>query len=105
MPPIVQFVAQAELPDFEEWTFSDGLAIAGVGLAIVFAALILISLFIATLPRALQMVSRVWPEVDEPHVLEHSEEEPEDDTAVLAAIGFVLHTEFQRQLHRENASK
>ncbi len=79
--------------------------IAAVGLLIVFVALVLISLFIATLPRLLTIVGHLWPEVDDHHGLEHSESEPEDDLEVIAAIGFVLHSEFQRQLGGKPASK
>ena len=80
----------------------DGLAIAAAGLVIVFFALILISLFIAALPRVLGMVNRVWPEVIEGHhEVAHPESQIADDVDVLAAIGFVLHTEFQRQLSAE----
>lgn len=82
-----------------------GVAIAIAGLLIVFTALILISLFIASLPRLLLVVARIWPEVDDAH-LEHGHPEsgvPEDG-AVLAAIGYVLHTEIQKQLAAERAS-
>lgn len=76
-----------------------GVAIAVAGLLIVFTALLLITLFIASLPRLLGMLARGWPEVDEHHHWESHPESflPENDT-VLAAIGFVLHTEFQKQL-------
>ena len=79
-----------------------GVAIAISGLVIVFVALILISVFIASLPRILEIVARFWPEVDEPHAVEsHPESLVADDGHVLAAIGFVLHTEFQHQLSTE----
>ena len=85
---------------------SEGLAIAFAGLVIVFTALILISLFIASLPRMLAVVNRYWPEVDEaPGPVSHPESQVPDDGAVLAAIGFVLHTEFQRQLNSDETSE
>ena len=68
------------------------------GLTIVFVALVLISLFIAMLPRVLTLIGHLWPEVEDHRALEHVESEADEDLAVLAAIGFVLHTEFQRQL-------
>lgn len=83
----------------------DGIVIAAVGLLIVYVALVLIALFIATLPRVLVLIGHLWPEVDDHHGLEHVESEAEEDLAVLAAIGFVLHTEFQRQLNGDTASK
>ncbi len=80
----------------------DGLAIAIAGLVIVYVALILISLFIASLPRILTLVNHVWPETIDGHREDgHPESQIADDTDVLAAIGFVLHTEFQRQLLAE----
>ena len=68
-------------------------------------ALVLISLFIATLPRVLALIGRLWPEVDDHHGIDHVEVDEEEDLVVLAAIGFVLHTEFQRQLAGDTASK
>lgn len=81
---------------------SRGVPIAIAGLLIVFTALTLISLFIGSLPRVLEMVAKVLPELEEPHHRpSHPEDETEEDDAVLAAIGFVLHTEFQKQLAAE----
>lgn len=89
---------------------SVGLSIAVAGLTIVFLALILITLFIASLPRALKYVAKIWPESVDRHSAEASgETHPEslvpEDAASLAAIGFVLHTEFQRQLVADQGSK
>lgn len=79
------------------------LTISVAGIAIVFSALLLITLFIASLPRILVLVNHVWPELDDGHSKEgHPESQMADDTDVLAAIGFVLHTEFQRQLSAES---
>ena len=80
----------------------EGISIAVAGIVIVFSALLLISLFIASLPRILQAVSHVWPEASDGHRESgHPESQVADDSDVLAAIGFVLHTEFQRQLAAE----
>ncbi len=80
-----------------------GLTISAAGIAIVFSALLLISIFIASLPRILVLVNHVWPETnDGHHEAGHPESQMADDTDVLAAIGFVLHTEFQRQLSAES---
>ncbi len=82
---------------------SRGLAIAFSGLVIVFVALLLISLFIASLPKLLVVVAKVWPEVDEPHAIRNdSVEQPITDGHILAAIGFVLHTELQKQRMAES---
>ena len=90
----------------EGLSLNDGAVVAIVGLMIVFTALILITLFISALPKILEKISRVWPEVDEPvgHPT-HSDSLLADDGAVLAAIGFVLHTEFQRQLESQDSSR
>ncbi len=76
-----------------------GLTISAAGITIVFSALLLITVFIASLPRILVLVSHVWPETNDGHrETGHPESQVADDTDVLAAIGFVLHTEFQKQL-------
>ncbi len=83
----------------EPWDVTRGFAIAIAGLSIVFTALLLISLFIASLPRVLEMVASVYPEFDDPHSRQsHPESQVPDDGAVLAAIGFVLHSEMQKQI-------
>ncbi|MCP4786985.1 MAG: hypothetical protein GY903_32550 [Fuerstiella sp.] len=76
----------------------EGMAIAGTGLLIVFAALILITLFIAALPRILEAVAHVLPEVPDRHAAPDASESLLPDEAVLAAIGFVLHHELQKQV-------
>ena len=78
-------------------TLTRGFSIAITGLVIVFAVLILISLFIAALPRVLAIVAKVLPEIEHGHSdASHSERSDGHDDAVLAAIGFVLHTELQK---------
>ena len=64
-----------------------GFGIAITGLTIVFAALVLISLFIALLPRLMEALSAIFPE-------EHAEAAPARavmDEELVAAIGFALH--------------
>ena len=71
---------------------TNGAAIAITGMLIVACALILICLFIMSLPKVLAAVATVWPESDEPHPgPTHPESLVPDDDSVLAAIGFVLH--------------
>ena len=75
-----------------------GIPIALAGMLIVFSALIFISLFIAALPIILDVVSQYFPETEEHHEsVAHPESLRPDDDAVIAAIGFVLHTELQKQ--------
>ena len=75
-----------------------GIAIAATGLLIVFAALVLITLFIAALPRILEAVANVLPEVPDRHAPQDSSASLLPDEALLAAIGFVLHSELQKQV-------
>ena len=83
-------------------TFGRGVAIAVAGMLIVSVALSVIALFIAALPRILEWAGKYLPEVEEPHAgRSHPESLVPDDDKVLAAIGFVLHSEFQRQLANE----
>ena len=78
-------------------TLTRGFSIAITGLVIVFAVLILISLFIGALPHVLAIVAKVLPEIEHSHSAASPSERSDDhDEAVLAAIGFVLHTELQK---------
>ena len=65
-----------------------GFGIAITGLTIVFVALLLISVFIALLPRLMEVLSVIFPE-------EHAEAAPAArsvvDEELVAAIGFALH--------------
>ena len=108
--PIAADVGPLSLNSFVVGSMSEGVSIAIAGLTIVFLALLMISLFIASLPRLLEFVAQIWPEVEERHSAQASGEVyPEssvpEDGASLAAIGFVLHTELHRQLAAEQASK
>ena len=79
-------------------TASRGLAIAITGMLIVACALLLICLFIWTLPKVLASVATIWPEAAEPHTGKtHPDSLVLDDDSVLAAIGFVLHQRLQQQ--------
>ena len=82
---------------------SDGLGISITGICIVFAALILISLFIASLPHILAALASVLPpSVLPPEVEHHTAPAPgakrnDHDEAVIAAIGFVLHARHRKK--------
>jgi len=100
--PLVLAQAEAVEASATSAAIGEGMTIAAVGIAIVFSALMLITLFIASLPRILGLVGHVWPEHgDGHHENAHPENQVADDSDVMAAIGFVLHTEFQRQLTAE----
>ena len=76
-----------------------GIAIASTGLLIVFAALMLITVFIAALPRILEVVAKVLPEAPDRHAaVADGSENLLPDEAMVAAIGFVLHNELQKQM-------
>ncbi len=68
---------------------ADGIAIAITGILIVFAALTIISLFIALLPKMLGLLAKVVPE--EHHHAAPSAKKDKNEDALLAAIGFGLY--------------
>ena len=73
-------------------TENDGVGISITGISIVFAALILISLFIASLPRILALLESVLPpEAEHLAATAPGEKSNDHDEAVVAAIGFALH--------------
>ena len=79
-------------------TASRGLAIAITGMLIVACALLLICLFISSLPKVLAAVATIWPEAAEPHTgKSHTDSLVLEDESVLAGIGFVLHQRLQEQ--------
>lgn len=83
---------------------SRAISIAVVGMGIVACALLLICLFISSLPRLLTGLAQVWPESDEPHAgqMRPDSLDTEED-AVIAAIGFVLQARL-RASEQENTS-
>jgi Na+-transporting methylmalonyl-CoA/oxaloacetate decarboxylase gamma subunit len=79
-----------------------GVTIAITGMLIVATALLLIILFISALPKILAMLGKHFPEVEHSHggssiSKSHPESQVADDEAVLAAIGFVLHSRLQNK--------
>jgi len=79
----------------------NGLAIALTGMLIVFVALVLISLYIAAVPRVLARIEPFWPTSAGHHVPRAREEQtPLDEERVVAAIGMVLHAEMQKAITR-----
>lgn len=77
----------------------NGIAISLMGMAIVFLALVLITLFIASVPTILAWLDPILPKGHSHHAPPTPEEQtPLDQEKVVAAIGMVLHTEFQKTL-------
>ncbi len=75
-----------------------GLAISITGILIVFAALILITLFIMALPRVLAVLETVLPSKPEHHAGPASATSSTNhDEAVVAAIGFALHARHRKK--------
>ena len=69
-----------------------GIDIAITGMLIVFSVLVLISGFIALLPRILATIARKYPESPGVPSQPLTTGPLADEEAVLAAIGYVLHT-------------
>ena len=70
-----------------------GFELAFAGMTIVFTALVLVTLFIALLPKALVVVNRLIPEA---HL--HTappQRQRADAAAIAAAVGFALHARQQ----------
>lgn len=81
---------------FDNVTQANGLGIAAVGMAVVFVALSLISIFIALLPRILEALSGILPA--EPQVSEASAGGgAADDAPMLAAIAVALQHELEQR--------
>lgn len=73
-----------------------GIDIAITGMLVVFAALALISALISLLPIILKVFATTYPTKEEPNDLSEVSASPNDE--VLAAIGFVLHTEASKDI-------
>jgi Na+-transporting methylmalonyl-CoA/oxaloacetate decarboxylase gamma subunit len=87
---------------FAQSVVSRGITIAITGMLIVAIALLLIFAFISALPHILAIVGKYFPEVEDPHgrsstTQSHPESQVADDEAVMAAIGFVLHSRLQNK--------
>ena len=71
---------------------AQGLDLAFVGMSIVFTALVLVSVFIAVLPRILAAIN---PYIPPAQLHTQSQDKETDAAAIAAAIGFALHTRRQ----------
>ena len=72
---------------------ANGVDIALTGMLIVFVALTLISLFIASLPRLLTVLNRFWPEPEGFAPVASASAAADEGVSgpVVAAIGYALH--------------
>lgn len=68
----------------------NGFDIAVTGMLIVFAALAIISLFIASLPKVIGILDKIFPEIHH-HAPATSKKPERDNDALLAAIGYALY--------------
>ena len=66
-------------------------------LVIVFAALVVITLFIQLLPGILESLASVLPEEFEPPAPADPESSYPDEDEIVAALGYILHTELQQR--------
>jgi Na+-transporting methylmalonyl-CoA/oxaloacetate decarboxylase gamma subunit len=92
-------MAQAESQPATGWqgiVEGDGISIAITGMLIVFAALTIISLFIALVPHLLAALAPILPKLHSHHAPPgRAEQVPLEHEKVVAAIAAVLHTELQ----------
>jgi len=82
---------------FQNISEAGGVGLAVTGITIVFAALILVTLFIACLPRVLPLVNSLLPVVEGHHRAPLPAASPVADTAaddeIVAAVGSALHVQ------------
>ena len=104
-PEIRPAMILASAVDFSKVFADKGIAIAATGMIIVFIALLLITLFISALPRLLEMIATILPEVPDHHAPKDASRSLLPDEAILAAIGFVLHSEMQREVGMEETAQ
>ena len=71
---------------------AQGLDLAFAGMSIVFTALVLVSVFIAVLPRILAAIN---PYIPPAQLHTQNQDKETDATAIAAAIGFALHARRQ----------
>jgi oxaloacetate decarboxylase gamma subunit len=98
--PNIPLFAQAS--GFDAITQAKGVSIAVTGMLIVFFALMIITLFIRLLPVVLGHFEPYLPRL-EPHGQPQTAAErlPVDNEKIVAAIGYVLHTEMEKATQRK----
>lgn len=87
----------AQTRGMEAISEGNGIGISITGMAIVFFALTIISLFIRLLPEMLKVMEPILPRL-ESHTQPptSAEQTSADHERIIAAIGYVLHMESQR---------
>lgn len=87
----------AQTSGFQAISEGEGVSISVTGMLIVFFALTIISLFIRLLPVALDVMAPILPKL-EPHAQPPTvaEQMPTDKEKIVAAIGYVLHSELTK---------
>lgn len=96
---MLTLLAQADSAPTGGWQAiqdNGGLSLSITGMLIVFVALTLISLFIAMLPKVLDLLEPVLPRPHHPAVRSPDEQLPADEEKIVAAIGYVLRSEMQK---------
>jgi len=71
-----------------------GFELAFAGMTIVFTALVLVSTFIALLPKVLMVINRLIPEVHL-HTAPSQEDQDSDEAEIAAAVGVALYAREQ----------
>jgi len=91
------FIPLAQGTGFQAISEGQGVSISVTGMLIVFSALAIISLFIRLLPVMLSLLGPILPNL-EPHAQPATvaEQMPSDREKIVAAIGYVLHSELQK---------
>lgn len=87
--------------DMQNVIDAQGVALSIAGMAIVFTALTLISIAIVLLPKVLQRLAGILPAAHHGQLTARPAKAAApapttDDTAIVAAIGYVLHTRLQK---------
>ncbi len=80
--------------NFQNIVAGQGFELTFAGMTIVFTALVLVSTFIALLPKALVVLNRMIPEVHH-HTAKPKVREQGNEAQIAAAIGFALHAQKQ----------
>src|SRR5690606_37288154 len=97
---LAQVASSSNADGWEGVVKGRGIELTIVGMAIVFSALVIISLFIAALPKVLEWLDPFLPKGHTHQPPTRDEHTPLDEEKIVAAIGLVLHTELQNVLRK-----
>lgn len=98
---LAQADPETTLRGWEAVVKGNGIALSITGMAIVFAALVVITVFIGLVPQLLAWLDPILPKMHTHHAPpSHEEQSATDRERVVAAIGLVLHTEMQNVLNK-----